>query len=116
MLSGRIRLHRIVHSGKTRAWQTAEIFGRHLQVADIKEVPDLNPMADPGTWSAHLAGMDADIMLVGHLPHVGRLASLLICGDMNADSVRFQPGTVVCLERGEDGWGISWMLPPPLLV
>ena len=114
-LSGRIRPNRIVHSGKTRAWQTTEILARHLQVADINEVSDLDPMADPGTWSAHLAGMREDVILVGHLPHMGRLASLLVCGDANADAVRFQPGAIVCLERQEEGWGINWMLPPALM-
>ena len=115
-LAGRIRPQRIVHSGKTRAWQTTEILARHLQVADINEVSDLDPMADPGTWSAHLAGMSEDIMLVGHLPHMGRLVSLLGCGDTSAETVLFQPGCVVCLERREEGWGINWMLPPTLLT
>ena len=58
-----------------------------------------------------------DTMLVGHLPHLARLAGLLLTGDTDETVVHFQPGTVVCLERGEngDGWIVTWAVRPELL-
>jgi phosphohistidine phosphatase len=54
--------------------------------------------------------------LVGHLPFMARLASLLLTRDPKAEIVAFQPGTVLCLE-GEGGtWRVAWMLRPELLA
>ena len=47
---------------------------------------------------------------------MARMVSLLITGDEGADTVAFQPGSVACLERGEDGeWMLSWMVRPELM-
>jgi phosphohistidine phosphatase SixA len=52
-------------------------------------------------------------MLVGHLPQLGRLASLVLTGREEPSPVAFTPGTLVGLERGA-GWVIVWALPPAL--
>jgi len=55
-------------------------------------------------------------MLVGHLPHLSRLASRLICGDEERKVVSFQMGGVVCLERDAEGnWSVRWALTPELV-
>ena len=58
-----------------------------------------------------------DTMLVGHLPNLSRIASLLVTGDADETIVYFQPGTVLCLERGESGrgWTVTWVMRPELL-
>ncbi|MCK4450112.1 MAG: hypothetical protein KAX26_05930 [Anaerolineae bacterium] len=38
-------------------------------------------------------------VLVGHLPFLDRLASLLVTGDADHSIVRFQMGGIVCLVR-----------------
>jgi len=112
---GGVHPYRIMHSGKLRAAQTAETLAGRLGMDHAEPVPDLEPMADPGIWSAHLEAMYEDVMIVGHLPHVGRLASLLVTGNLDQDVVRYQPGTVVCLRREEGVWHVEWMLTPELL-
>lgn len=106
----------VVHSGKRRAAETAEIMMRGLDAGQLQKAPDLDPMADPGIWSAHLAAMHEDIMLVGHLPHLGRLASLLLVGDSERPLIAFHMGGVVCLSREGTGWLLEWMLTPGLIA
>ena len=67
--------------------------------------------------AAAIADWDQDTVVVGHLPFMARLVSLLLSGDAARELVRYQPGSVVCLERNEAGvWGINWMLRPELLA
>lgn len=112
-----IRLGRILHSGKTRARQTAEILGERLSVREGVEAADgLDPLADAGVWAARLGGLEEDLMLVGHLPHLSRLASLLLCGDADRELVRFRQGGVVSLGRDEAlAWSVRWMVVPELV-
>jgi len=112
---GACRPARIVHSGKKRARQTAALLAERLSGREAEAVTDLDPMADPGAWAEHLAGLHDDVMLVGHLPHMARLASLLLVGTPDADIVRFVAAGAVCLERDQTGWSLSWMLTPELL-
>ncbi|MDX8411764.1 MAG: phosphohistidine phosphatase SixA [Mariprofundaceae bacterium] len=106
---------RIVHSGKKRARQTAELLAERLNIQQVREMLDLDPMADPGVWAAHASAMADDIMLVGHLPHVSRLASLLLVGHANVEVVRFANAGVVCLAKNETGWSLRWMVTPDLV-
>lgn len=114
---GGVKVKTITHSGKVRARQTAEVFYESLSgVKAIAAVKDLEPMADPANWVDRLRLMEDDIMLVGHLPHLSRLASLLVCEDAEREVVRFKNAAVVCLERNETGtWSVLWMLSPDLV-
>ncbi len=105
---------KIVHSGKLRAAQTAEMFAEAWGGIPVEQTLDLAPNDDPSVWSAHLASMNEDVMLVGHLPYMQRLAGLLICGDPQREAVRFRNGGVVCMEKGESGWSILWQINPTL--
>jgi len=105
---------RVLHSGKLRAQQTAEMFAEAWQIAEVNEVPDLAPNDDPTVWFGHLQAMIHDVMLVGHLPYMQRLAGLLICDDPAKEPVRFRMGGVVCLERNGEGWSLLWQINPTL--
>ena len=107
----------IRHSPKLRARETAEILARHLTPPPaLQEVDWLAPTADPGMAQDAALSAAEPLMLVGHLPHMARLASLLLTGNPNREVVRFQNATVVCLERVEDGWVLLWALGPDLVA
>jgi phosphohistidine phosphatase len=98
----------ILHSGKLRALQTAEIVGEALGVQP--EYSDgLAPESDVAPWLQRVGRQD--LMLVSHLPFLTRLISALTCETEENDLVRFTPGTVVRLEE-EDRWRVAWMLTP----
>ncbi|HWP22710.1 MAG TPA: phosphohistidine phosphatase SixA [Candidatus Binatia bacterium] len=104
----------IYHSGILRAQQTAEILGQFLAPpAGVAALSGLLPEDDPAIGRAHLEAADQPIMLVGHLPHMGRLAALLIHGDPERTAVDFGPGDIVCLSREGPRWRIDWHIKPP---
>lgn len=112
-----IRVFPIIHSGKARAMQTARVLSDYLKMEKgVAEQDGLSPMDDPKIWFERIARKNEDIMLVGHLPHLSRLASLLLCGNQDVNIVDFKMGGVVCLGRRDDGtWAVEWMIPPEVI-
>ena len=106
----------ILHSGKLRAKQTAEVLSEGLTPpAGVSETDGLAPQNDPAIWTGRLKEMTDDIMLVGHLPHLERLTSLLLCGDRDKKIVAFGMGAVVCLKRDDNGeWSLQWISTPEM--
>jgi phosphohistidine phosphatase len=107
----------IFHSGKTRARQTAEIIASRIaQGSEPKEKPGISPMDDPSEFAGALGNIHNPLMIVGHLPHLSRLVSLLIIGDPSQTIVNFQQGGVVCLEKDEEeSWRLNWMVVPDMI-
>jgi phosphohistidine phosphatase len=106
----------IRHSTKLRAKETAEIFRGQLEPArGILEVDYLQPAADPGRAQDAVDAAAEPLMLVGHLPHLARLASLLVTGAPDRQILRFRTGTMVKLERTDPGWALAWILTPEIL-
>jgi len=114
---GTVQVNRTLHSGKLRARQTAEALAERLKATgSVSETDGLAPLDDPAVWAGRLAKLDEDLILVGHLPHMGKLAALLLTDDAEQPVIRFQMGGVVCLERDEeDIWSLRWMVVPELL-
>ncbi len=110
---------RVVHSGKVRAMQTALVFAETIGPGRIVEqaADGLAPKDAPDMFADVVNTWTDDTMIVGHLPHLARLTGLLVSGDADETVVHFQPGTVVCLERGENGggWTVAWAVRPELL-
>jgi len=106
----------IRHSGKKRAAQTAQALADKTRPArGVAEADGLLPMDNPAIWAERLAPMSEDIMLVGHLPHLARLASLLLCGERDGNIVDFRMAGIVCLKRFDDGhWAVEWMVGPEM--
>lgn len=113
-----IQVSRILHSGKLRARQTAEALAKRLKApGGVSETDGLNPLDDPAVWAERLATEREDLMLVGHLPHMSRLAALLLAGDADQPIVQFQMGGVVCLSRDDEGrWSVDWLVVPQILT
>jgi phosphohistidine phosphatase len=105
------------HSGKTRAAQTAETLAQVVKVKEGTIARDgLAPNDDVEVLKDDLDASDNDVMIVGHLPFLSKLASLLLADDESAGTVAFQQGVVVCLEQPAEGqWQIDWMIIPELL-
>jgi phosphohistidine phosphatase len=108
-----LEIKHIYHSGKARAHETAAILAEQLKpVKGVTKAEGLGPQDDVEIWIERLKLLDEDVMLVGHLPHLRKLAALLLCGDPEKPVVHFRAGGVVCLSRGEDTWSLEWAITP----
>ncbi|MGB7292606.1 MAG: phosphohistidine phosphatase SixA [Thermodesulfobacteriota bacterium] len=108
-------------SEKLRAKETAEIIAGGLSIGDrVKAIKGLAPNDDVNPVADLLCSEERSLMLVGHLPFLSRLLSLLLITDSERSIVGFQPGTVVCLNRDDaikfptpgNGWMVRWVLSP----
>lgn len=109
-----LRATRIIHSGKTRASQTAELLAPAFSVQGEAIVQvGLNPQDAPAQVMEALNAHPENTVIVGHMPSLGRLAAALLTGDKSSLLIVSQPGTLLGLERGSEGdWGVVCMLRP----
>ena len=117
----RLTADRIYHSGKLRAKQTADILARRLGFSDKVEVKKgLDPsdsVASIRDWLGQLSseGMRS-IVIVGHLPFLDKLASLLVADTEHAHVVAFQNAGIVKLipKSAGSGYSIQQIVTPDL--
>ncbi len=108
----RVPVSIIRHSQKERAFETARIFAQFLTPErGIEQIEGINPMDDVETFAN---GLDAreNSMVVGHLPFMEQLVGTLVAGTPEKRIFKFQNSGIVCLDRDENGWFISWTLMP----
>lgn len=113
-----ISVEHIWHSGKLRAAQTAEILADSVKMEKgCSEHEALDPNDDVTAIADELDAYNTDLMVVGHLPFLGNLASLLVTGKQFVNIVSFDASSIVCLNRSDPGrWQIKWMLTPEILL
>ncbi len=108
-------------SEKLRARETAEIIANRLSISNgVKTIKGLAPNDDVSPVADLLCAEEKSLMLVGHLPFLSRLLSLLVISDLEHPIVSFQSGTIVCVRRDDslkfpspgNGWIIEWVLSP----
>ncbi len=108
----------IVSSPKVRARQTAEIIAEEVDYSkqEIKTTETLEPTALPRDTLSYLndfAGIKR-VMLAGHLPLLGHLASELL-SNTSQISLNFEPGAVckINIEQPDSHTGdFHWFLAP----
>ncbi len=105
---------RVVHSGKTRARQTAEILAGATGAPEPEEAEfDLDAKASTDGLAAATADWHEPVMVVGHQPFMGNAVGRLTGTGEGSVALAFRPGTVVALERDDAGqWNLAWMVRP----
>ena len=114
-----VKASRVIHSDKLRALETAMHLAEVLGPGNIVEESTI-PIASNDPIDELFAAIDdwtEDTIIAGHLPFMSKLASRLVTGNEDETVVHFKPGSVACLERGEngDGWTVQWFVRPELL-
>ena len=105
-----------------RAVETAEVFCDALDLkATRREIDGLMPDDDIRGVARRLSGFGYPLLVIGHEPHLGRLVSTLVCGNVDQDIVNFGKGALLCLEREATKsqtilWRIRWFITPKLLA
>lgn len=108
---------RVVHSGKPRARETAEALAAALAPGTAPQaIAGLSPNDPVEALAEEIADWDEDSLIAGHLPHLSRLATLLLAGRSRPGGLDFEPAAAACLERDEaGGWSLAWFVGPSLL-
>ncbi len=115
--NARLRVDVIWQSGKARASQTADILAEGVAASNgINKHDGLSPNDDTKPIRDELLQRGIDVMIVGHMPFLSKLASSLIAGNESAGIAAIQQGGVVCLEQNDNKmWQVRWMIVPDLL-
>ena len=100
----------IWHSGKLRARQTAEPFLRLCNpLAEFSAIRGLQP-TDPPDWVRDLlSGEGREVMLVGHMPNLPRLLTLLVTGG-ESSLLSFPLHGAIALEPAGERWIERWRI------
>lgn len=112
-----VKVQSVIHSGRLRAKQTAELLANAIAPGVALEISGLiNPNDSPKTFDWQSDSWSRDMLVVGHQPFMDKLVSHLLLQDETRLLVDFQPGTIVCLEHTDDArWNINWVIRPELL-
>ena len=114
-----VSARRVIHSGKRRAKETALLLSDVIGPGNmVEEAGDgLAPDDPTDLFFTAIEEWTEDTIIIGHLPFMSKLASRLLTGDEDETLVHFNPGSVACLERGENGggWTVLWFVRPELL-
>ena len=109
-----VKVDAIWHSPKLRAIQTAQIISKSIFCPEIQERNDLNPLDSVEKFPEEIQSLSKDLMIVGHLPFLQKLASLLLSGSETNQFISYKNSGAVCLEY-TDTWKIAWMVTPELM-
>jgi phosphohistidine phosphatase len=110
----------VLSSGFARAWQTAELLHEVARWPEPTRCAELEVGRTPASAAAVLADRtERSVAVVGHEPHLSRLASLLCAGSEDEVRLELKKGAVAFLGvDGTPGPGtalLHWAVPPKIL-
>jgi len=110
----------VLSSSFARAWQTAELLHEVAGWPDPTRCEELEVGRTPGSAAAVVAARtERSVAVVGHEPHLSRLASLLCTGSEDELQLELKKGAVAFL--GFDGAAeagaarVHWSVAPKIL-
>ena len=105
----------IMHSSLVRSRETAELLAAGLKLAaPLVRTDGIEPDDDPARIAAVLESFGADVAVVGHEPHLGALASLMVHGpERSGVFYPFPKAGVLALSREGGRWRADWLVRSP---
>jgi phosphohistidine phosphatase len=102
----------IMHSSLVRSRETAELLASGLKLAaPLVPADGIEPDDDPGRFAAVLESIGTDVVVVGHEPHLGALASLMVHGpERSGVFYPFPKAGVLALSRDGRRWRSEWLV------
>ena len=81
----------------------------------VAAAPGLNANDDVYPVGEALAHESGSLMVVGHLPFLGRLTGFLQTDDATSEPVRFHNAGIVHLVRADGRWSLDWSITPEFI-
>jgi phosphohistidine phosphatase len=105
----------IWHSPLARSRETAELLAKGLDLSvPLLLVPGVSPDDDPSRIVALLEAAKDEVAVVGHEPHLGVLASLMVHGAGRPGIFYpFPKAAVMALTREGKRWRPEWLVRSP---
>ncbi len=105
------------HSKKLRAAETAGELTEAINITEQKAWLDgLSPNDDVKKFKEEKIDTSSkDIMIVGHMPFLSKLASLLLIDSSDREIINFKNAGIVCLSNTNENWQVEWIIIPKLL-
>ena len=104
----------IWHSPLARSRETAALLAAGLGLsARVEEKEGLQPGDDPEGIAKALMGEKREIAVVGHEPHLGILAGLIVNGGRPGAAFDFHKAGVLALRRVGPRWQGEWLARRP---
>lgn len=104
------------HSPLVRSVDTAQLLAKGLKVrGTFTLVAGLLHDDDPAVMASKLGQQRQTVAVVGHEPHLGALATLLIAGRAKPARFGLKKCAVLALERQGRGWTVLWQVSPGML-
>lgn len=103
------------HSPLVRARDTARLLAKRLRSRiKLREVEGLRHEDEPAIVAKRLNAAKRPVAVVGHEPHLGALATLLLTGKPTPSRFVLKKGAVLALERTPKGWAVRWQISPDI--
>lgn len=118
LASSGVEIPRIVHSGKLRAADSAQILADKLGGAvPVEAMERISPKDTPVWLTEEVMQWNEGALIVSHTPFLSRFVSRLLFGGEQPYVLQFTPGTAACLARrpASKAWTLDWILRPTLL-
>lgn len=118
-------VHAIWHSPLVRARETAQLLVQELGLdVLLVETTGLEPKDDPAVIADRLERLGQTVMIVGHEPQLGALATMLVRGKVKPVGFGFKKSAVMALEMtagrhkksGRPRWCVCWHVAPALVL
>ena len=95
-----LTVERILHSGKLRAEETAEVIHAALgERQSLESLAGLGPNDSVKALMQIVENWREDAVVVGHLPSMSKLVGALVAGNEEACVVAFEPGSMRSARR-----------------
>lgn len=105
-----VQAFQVVHSARTAARETAEIWARYMRVG-TKIGAGLGPNDDPLPWFERVCLEPSDFMLVGDPRNLDRIAGLLLGTSSHVGATPYSPGGFIELTRADRAWEVTLAVP-----
>ncbi|HWA09947.1 MAG TPA: histidine phosphatase family protein [Opitutaceae bacterium] len=114
--NGQLQPAEIWHSPLARSRETATRLAAALGFSGpLKEKAGLEPEDDPAATAARLGRLRHRVAVVGHEPHLGTVAALLVTGSGDTPAFGLKKACCLALERSRGRWRVRWLAGPELL-
>ena len=113
----KVRPAAICSSPLRRTLQTAELIREGLDIPDLMLCDWLAPDGNPGEFGTTLQSVSDAVILVGHQPGLGELASRMLTGTDDLAFLPFKKGAAACIQLPEScsRGQLQWFMTPAQL-